>query len=98
MMEAPARAWTLDALAVAAGASRATLVREFRRLAKTTPFAVLAEIRLGLARQALAGSAQSLADIACEAGYASQAAFSRAIKRRFACSPSELRGASPPTA
>ena len=98
MMEAPARAWTLDALAVAAGASRATLVREFRRLAKATPFEVLAEIRLGLARQALAGSARSLPDIACEAGYASQAAFSRAFKRRFACSPSELRSASPPAA
>lgn len=98
MMQAPARAWNLDDLAATAGASRATLVREFRRLAKATPFEVLAEIRLGLARQALAVSGQPLADIACEAGYASQAAFSRAFKRRFDCSPSALRGALPPAA
>lgn len=91
IMEEPARAWTLDAMAATAGASRATLVREFRRLAKATPFEVLADIRLGLARKALAGSDQPLADIACEAGYASQAAFSRAFKRRFDRSPSTLR-------
>ena len=91
MMQAPARAWSLDDMATAAGASRATLVREFRRAAKATPFEVLAEIRLGLARHALAASAQPLADIACEAGYTSQAAFSRAFKRRFDRSPSELR-------
>ena len=91
MMQAPARAWSLDDMAAIAGTSRATLVREFRRLAKATPFEVLAEIRLDLARHALAASAQPLADIACEAGYASQAAFSRAFKRRFDRSPSELR-------
>ncbi len=96
MMEAPARAWTLDALAAAAGVSRATLVREFRRLAKATPFEVLAEVRLGLARQALAATEQPLADIAYEAGYASQAAFSRAFKRRFDCSPSAWRGGPSP--
>ena len=78
-------------MAATAGASRATLVREFRRRAKATPFEVLAEIRLSLARHALAASAQPLADVACEAGYSSQSAFSRAFKRRFDRSPSELR-------
>lgn len=95
MMQAPARAWRLDDLAATAGAWRATLVREFRRLARATPFEVLAEIRLGLARHALAASAQPLAEIASEAGYASQAAFSRAFKRRFERSPSELRCGAP---
>ncbi len=61
------------------------------RKAQASPFEVLAEIRLSLARHALAASTQPLADIACEAGYASQAAFSRAFKRRFERSPSELR-------
>lgn len=91
MMQAPGRAWSLDDLAATAGASRATLGREFRRIAQTTPFEVLAEIRLGLARYALATTEQPLAEIACQAGYASQAAFSRAFKRRFERSPSELR-------
>ena len=98
IMESPRAAWSLDTMAATAGASRATLVREFRRLAKATPFEVLSDIRLGLARHALATSSQPLADVACAAGYASQAAFSRAFKRRFECSPSEWRSGLPPPA
>ncbi len=90
MLEDPARSWSLDAMAAAAGTSRATLVREFRQLAKATPFEVLAEVRLGLARHALAICDRSLANIACAAGYSSQAAFSRAFKRRFDQSPSDV--------
>ena len=91
VMADPSRAWSLDGMAAAAGISRATLVREFRRLAGASPFDVLAEVRLGLARHALAASNRPLADIAFEAGYSSQAAFSRAFKRRYQASPSELR-------
>lgn len=91
IMNAPAKSWSLDTMAASAGLSRATLVREFRRLAKATPFDVLAEIRLGLARHALAATRRPIAEIAGEVGYASQAAFSRAFKRRFQQAPGAMR-------
>lgn len=91
MLEDPARAWTLDTLADRAGTSRATLVRDMRRLAGETPFGVLAEVRLGLARHRLVASDRPMADIAAEAGYASPSAFSRAIQRRFGIAPGALR-------
>lgn len=85
------RAWQLDELAGAAGTSRASLVRDFRRLADMTPFDLLTDLRLTLARHRLATGAGSLADIADDAGYQSPAAFGRAFKRRFARSPGDIR-------
>ena len=93
MMDQPARPWSLDEIAAVAKTSRATLVRDFRHLAKTTPFGVLAELRLGIARHSLLASDRSLADIAADVGYQSQSAFSRAFQRRFRRSPSEVRDA-----
>jgi AraC family transcriptional regulator, activator of mtrCDE len=91
MLEDPARAWSLDDLAATANTSRATLVRDFRKLAQVAPLEFLAELRLGLARQSLSASNRPLADIAVEAGYQSQSAFSRAFQRRFNLAPSEIR-------
>ena len=85
----PAEAWSLDSMAASANTSRATLVRDFRRLADTTPFELLTDLRLGIARHNLCASDRSLADIAAAVGYQSQSAFSRAFQRRFGMSPSE---------
>ena len=46
MLREPARDWPLDALADIAAASRATLVRGFRKAAGVSPLAFLAELRL----------------------------------------------------
>jgi AraC family transcriptional activator of mtrCDE len=87
----PARAWSLDAIAASANTSRATLVRDFRRLAKASPFDVLADIRLGIARHALCATDRPLSAIAEEVGYNSPSAFSRAFQRRFNRSPGDVR-------
>jgi AraC family transcriptional activator of mtrCDE len=91
MIRAPARDWTLDALASEAAMSRASLVRLFQRLAGTAPMAFLADLRLGLARRRLAGSTEPIARIASALGYASEATFSRAVLRRFGARPGALR-------
>ena len=91
MLRDPSRAWSLDALAAAGHTSRATLTRDFRKLADTAPLAFLTELRLGLARQSLLGSRQPLAEIAGEAGYESPSAFTRAFHRRFGMAPGEAR-------
>lgn len=95
MLERPARAWTLDALADVAGASRASLVRMFRRTAGTSPLAFLAETRLELARRKLLASGSSLAAIAAEVGYESESAFSRAFQLRYGVRPGQARGRAP---
>ena len=95
MLEDPARDWTLDELAGHAAASRATLVRAFRRVAAIAPLAFLTEIRLSLARQRLAAGAGSIGQIADEVGYQSEAALSRAFLRRFGLRPGEVSGSSP---
>ena len=46
MLNEPGRAWTLDALAGSANASRASLVRIFRKVAQVSPLEFLAEVRL----------------------------------------------------
>jgi len=91
MLENPARAWSLDDLAAVAKTSRATLVRDFRRLADAAPLGFLAEIRLGLARHSLSTSDKPLADVAFEVGYQSPNAFTRAFQRQFGMAPTDCR-------
>src|SRR5258708_20580692 len=56
MLMAPARAWTLDALAAESRVSRAPLVRICRTAARLAPLACLGELRLELARHRLAST------------------------------------------
>jgi AraC family transcriptional activator of mtrCDE len=91
MMHDPVRAWTLDDLAQTAAASRATLVRAFRKATGMAPLAFLTDLRLGLARQRLGRDAASMGQIAAEVGYQSEAAFSRAFLRKYGVRPGKLR-------
>jgi AraC family transcriptional regulator, activator of mtrCDE len=91
MVRDPVRDWTLDDLAQAGAASRATLVRAFRKASGVAPLAFLADLRLGLARHRLASGAESIDQIAAEVGYQSQAAFSRAFLRKYGVRPGKLR-------
>ncbi|HVE20983.1 MAG TPA: AraC family transcriptional regulator [Acidocella sp.] len=92
MLRDPARDWSLDALADIAAASRATLVRAFRKTAGVPPLTFLMGLRLGLARQLLLAGHESVGQIADAVGYQSEAAFSRAFLRQFGVRPGRLRG------
>ena len=91
MLDDPARDWTLQAIATAANSSRATLARDFHRLAAMTPIGFLTDLRLTLARHHLAASSRPLAEIAAAAGYQSASAFGRAFQRRFGQAPGSIR-------
>ena len=91
MVRDPMRAWTLDDLARTAAASRATLVRAFRKAACVAPLAFLADLRLGLARYRLGMDGASIDQIAAEVGYQSPSAFSRAFLRKYGIRPGQLR-------
>lgn len=88
---APAAPWSVDVLARRAGVSRTVLAERFRRLLGQPPMHYLAQWRLQLAAQRLDGSALPVKVVADEAGYESEAAFSRAFKRRFGMPPRDWR-------
>lgn len=88
MLDAPARNWTLEALADLGHMSRNTFAVQFREVVGVPPAAFLAQIRIGFA-QRLLRKGLPLAVVAQEVGYGSQPAFSRAFIRETGIAPSE---------
>ena len=87
----PARPWTLATLAKEAGVSRSVLAERFRHYLSETPMAYLTRWRLQLGGQMLTSTNYSVAQIASEVGYESEAAFNRAFKREFSVPPARFR-------
>src|SRR5246127_3788747 len=87
----PARPWTIAALAQEAGVSRSVLAERFRHYLNEPPMAYLTRWRLQLGAQMLASTSYSVAQIAAEVGYESEAAFNRAFKREFGSPPARYR-------
>jgi AraC-like DNA-binding protein len=87
----PAHPWTIASLAKEAGASRSVLAERFRRYLNVAPMAYLTRWRLQLGAQMLASTNHSVAQIAPEVGYESEAAFNRAFKREFTVPPARFR-------
>jgi len=91
MHGAPARAWTIEALAKEAGASRSVLAERFAELVGLPPMHYLANWRMQIAAGLLSGGTTNIATIAAETGYGSEAAFSRAFKKMVGLPPAAWR-------
>ena len=87
----PERSWTLATLAAEAGLSRSALAERFRHYLGETPMAYLTRWRLQMGAQMLGSTNYSVAQIAAEVGYESEAAFNRAFKREFQAPPARFR-------
>jgi AraC-like DNA-binding protein len=87
----PAHRWTLDALAREAGLSRSALAERFAAFVGMPPMQYLARWRMQIAAERLAGGRDNIAAIAADAGYGSEAAFSRAFKKLVGMPPSDWR-------
>jgi AraC-like DNA-binding protein len=87
----PAYAWTVPSLARRIGLSRTRLAERFRHYLGESPMAYLAQWRLKLGAEILQSTEQSVAEIAAEVGYGSEAAFNRAFKRQFDAPPAQFR-------
>lgn len=86
-----AKSWTLATLAHEVGLSRSVLAARFRHYLNETPMAYLTRWRLQMGAQMLNSSNYSVAQIASEVGYESEAAFNRAFKREFESPPARFR-------
>jgi AraC-like DNA-binding protein len=87
----PSHPWTIATLAREAGVSRSVLAERFRHYLNEPPMAYLTRWRLQLGAQMLGSTSYSVAQIAAEVGYESEAAFNRAFKREYAVPPARFR-------
>ena len=79
----PAEPWTLDELGRRVGLSRSALHERFVGLTGMPPMQYLTNWRMQCGARLLRESHRSVAAVALEIGYESEAAFSRAFKRAF---------------
>ncbi|MDB5784810.1 AraC family transcriptional regulator [Caballeronia mineralivorans] len=87
----PAHSWTVDELARKVGLSRSALAQRFTDLLGQPPMQYLARWRLQIASHELLIGSKSLAALAEQVGYDSEAAFNRAFKREFGMPPAAWR-------
>jgi AraC-like DNA-binding protein len=87
----PTRAWTLQELAKEAGLSRSSFAERFAGYVGIPPMQYLQKWRLQIAASRLVDGGGSIAAIAADVGYESEAAFSRAFKRVIGASPADWR-------
>jgi AraC-like DNA-binding protein len=84
------RRWTVDDLGREVGLSRSALADRFIRLIGSPPMHYLASWRMQIAAEKLRKTNASLAQVAEIVGYESEAAFSRAFKKRVRCGASHV--------
>ena len=88
----PGPPWTVASLAATVGLSRTAFAARFRQRMGTTPTAYLVGLRMARASALLRDERSTLAAVAAQVGYGSEAAFSAALKRFAGVSPGAYRG------
>ncbi|HRF63840.1 MAG TPA: AraC family transcriptional regulator [Candidatus Competibacter sp.] len=91
--ERPDHAWTVDDLGHEVGLSRSALHERFVNFLGLPPMQYLASWRIQLSTRLLRESNRTVATIALDVGYDSEAAFSRAFKRMVGMPPATWRKA-----
>ena len=91
MHEEPALAWTVDELGRRVGLSRSALHERFADMIGQAPMQYLANWRMQVGAALLRDTAATVASVAQEVGYQSEAAFARAFKRSLGKPPAIWR-------
>jgi AraC-like DNA-binding protein len=91
MHENPAHGWTVDEIGRQIGLSRSALHERFVELIGMPPMQYLAQWRMQIAARTLLETSISVAAVALEVGYDSEAAFARAFKRAVGKPPAAWR-------
>jgi len=93
MHGAPQQAWTVQALARAAGMSRSGFAARFKAVVGQAPLEYLTQWRMYCAARLLQGGRVAVAEVARQVGYESVAAFNRVFRREMAVTPAAFRRA-----
>ncbi len=91
MQREPEKPWTLISLAKTASMSRAAFAAKFTKLLGEPAMQYLTRWRMQMAQYKLHDGRETLASLAKQCGYQSEAAFSRAFKRIYGVAPGTLR-------
>jgi len=91
MHDAPSQGWTVDELGRRVGLSRSALHERFAEMIGQPPMQYLANWRMQVGAGLLRNSNATVAAIAQEVGYESEAAFSKAFKRLVGSPPATWR-------
>jgi len=91
MHEDPAQDWTVDELGRTVGRSRSALHERFVELIGVPPMHDLAQWRMQAAARLLLETRATVAAVALDVGYESEAAFARAFKRLIGKPPAQWR-------
>jgi AraC-like DNA-binding protein len=83
--------WTTEALARAVNMSRSAFAERFAAIVGHPPMRYLTSWRMLLARQKLRETHASVAQVAFDVGYESEAAFTRAFRRECGAPPAQWR-------
>lgn len=94
--ERPEHPWTIDELGREAGLSRSALHERFVRYLDQSPMQYLANWRIQVGARLLRESRRTVATVAQDVGYESEAAFSRAFKRLVGAPPAAWRRSQSP--
>jgi AraC-like DNA-binding protein len=86
-----AHPWTTDELAAEAALSRSAFAERFTQQLGMPPMTYLTTWRMQAAAQQLRATPKSIAQIASEVGYESEATFTRAFKREMGSTPGQYR-------
>ncbi|HEY8575420.1 MAG TPA: AraC family transcriptional regulator [Devosia sp.] len=87
--QSPARAWTIEDLAAAAGLSRSVFFDRFQKQTGMAPMEYLLAWRMALAKDMLSRTTSGMKEIAAQIGYGSASAFSVAFSRVVGVPPSQ---------
>lgn len=87
----PAHPWTAEDLAREVALSRSSFAERFTQLVGRPPMNYLGNWRMQVAANKLRENRQTIAQIAYEVGYESEAAFTRAFRREFGAPPAAWR-------
>ena len=87
----PATHWSVESLANVAGMSRSAFAERFTRLVEITPMQYLTHWRMTQANELFLTTEQSVAQVAEQCGYQSEAAFAKAFKKQFGYGPGMAR-------
>lgn len=88
MHSAPARSWTVEALAKEAALSRSTFFERFSRAVGVPPMEYLLAWRMALAKTLLSRHGVAMTEVAEKVGYSSASTFSTAFSRHVGQAPS----------